>query len=110
VDLNVLAAQIQFVHAAASSMLGCPELALSDPECKQLADALRTVAKQHDIGAVVNPKVQAWMALATVAAMIYLPRAKYITAAVSARKAKTVPSQPDFSGFYDPSNFTNVSQ
>lgn len=77
-------------HAVAASVLKCPQLQLTDPEAKALAGAIKTVAAQHDIGSIVNPKVQAWLGLIGVAGAVYIPRAQFIKEAVKTRNAKDV--------------------
>jgi hypothetical protein len=87
-DLNLLRDQILIVHAVAAQTLNCPELQLTEDEAKRLGASLNSVAKQFDIGQVVNPKVQAILGLVTVAGMIYAPRAPAIIAAVKSRTKK----------------------
>lgn len=86
-DLTLLRDQILVAHQLAAVTLQCPELALTEEEGKRLAVALNDVAKQFDVGKVVNPKVQAILALTTVAAITYVPRAPAIAKAMKTRKA-----------------------
>jgi hypothetical protein len=86
-DLTLLRDQILVAHQLAAVTLQCPELALTEEEGKRLATALNDVAKQFDVGKVVNPKVQAILALTTVAAITYVPRAPAIAKAMKTRKA-----------------------
>jgi hypothetical protein len=85
-DLTLLRDQILVAHQLAAVTLQCPELALTEEEGKRLASALNDVAKQFDVGKVVNPKVQAILALTTVAAITYVPRAPAIAKAMKTRK------------------------
>jgi hypothetical protein len=84
------------IHAGVATFTHNPELALSDDEAKALAQATADVAKHYPDLPVVDPKWQAWGALAFVAFMIYRGKVTTLVARKAAEKhgAKTPPAKP----------------
>lgn len=71
--VDAIAGTLYGVHTALAVFARVPELALSEDEAKQLAKATAVVAEVS--GVQVDPRVAAYINLATVAASIYGPRA-----------------------------------
>lgn len=67
-----------------------PELALNETEAKRLAVAVAQVQAQYPL--VIDAKTQAWINLAAIGGMIYVPR--FISVA-SKRKQKPLPPRAE---------------
>lgn len=61
------------VHGALAGALRTPELVLTEPEAKGLAEAICKVQEQY--GSQLDPRAEAWIGLGMVAGSIYVPRA-----------------------------------
>lgn len=75
-DAKLFATQLQGAHQLAALVLKNPGWALTDDESQSLAVAMLDVSKQYEFN--INPRVVAWLKLATVSAMIYGPRVAFL--------------------------------
>jgi len=67
-----------------------PSFALDEVSAKRLAVAIQNVQAQYPF--VIDPKMQAWMNLAAIGGIIYVPRV--IALANASKKPKAVPQRP----------------
>lgn len=68
-----------------------PGIALNEVEAKRLAQAVQNVQAQYPF--VIDAKTQAWINLAAIGGMIYVPRV--IAVANAAKKPKAAKAQPE---------------
>lgn len=72
VSLDLTAEHIQGFHQIAALATGIQELVIGEEEAKNLSDAIKAVSAQYDV--LISGKSAAWMNLALIAAMVYVPR------------------------------------
>lgn len=83
------------VHLMGSMFIKVPEMALSEEESKQLADAVTRVSELYDMP-LMDDKTLAWVNLAMVASSVYGPRAVAVIAI--GRTKKRVPQPQRVNG------------
>lgn len=71
-DLSGLEAILLSVHTMGAVALKSPELAIGKDEAEKLASAINQVQQYYPM--TVDPKTMAWLNLAGIAGMIYVPR------------------------------------
>lgn len=81
------------VHGILAAMTQVPELALDEGESKKLSKSIEGVTNQYKL--TLDPKVAAYLDLATTASMIYGPRAFSYYMRKKAEKPRHQQPQPD---------------
>jgi len=69
-----------------------PGFALNETEAKRLAIAVQQVQAQYPL--VIDAKTQAWLNLAAIGGMIYVPRIIAVAGASKAARQNKAPAQP----------------
>lgn len=91
-DKVAVARQLMGSHMLAGSMLGMPELFLSEKEAEQMAESLCDFAREYDF--TPDPKLMALIQLGATAGFIYVPKVLRMAVRVknvkAARKGQTV--------------------
>lgn len=91
-DLTATEGLLLSIHAMGAALLQEPTIGLTQPEAKKLAEAI-SVVQSHYPTAALDPKVMAWIGLASTAAFVYGPRAAVVIA--KRKKPKPVEGAPD---------------
>ncbi|MGH9436407.1 MAG: hypothetical protein ACRD22_00580 [Terriglobia bacterium] len=84
-DRGAVARQIFGSHMLIGSMLGMPELYLSEKEADQMAEAVCDFSREYDFEP--DPKIMAAVQLLATAGIIYVPRVMKVAARVKKTKA-----------------------
>lgn len=91
-DLTATEGLLLSIHAMGAALLQEPAIGLTQPEAKKLAEAI-SVVQSHYPTAALDPKVMAWIGLASTAAFVYGPRAAVVIAKRKApKKVEGAPS------------------
>jgi len=91
-DISGIESLLISIHLMGAVALKQPGLALNEIEAKRLAVAVQQVQAQYPF--VIDAKTQAWINLAAIGGMIYVPRIMAVANASKAARKSKAPSQP----------------
>jgi len=91
-DLAGIESLLISIHLMGAVAMKQPGLALNEVEAKRLAQAIKSVQDQYPL--VIDAKTQAWINLAAIGGMIYVPRVVALANAKKAARSRPAPAQP----------------
>ena len=91
---DFIASTLFSVHLMGASMLNISELAISDSEAKQLADAIAEVSEHYDVP-LMDPKTAAWGKLLLAVGTVYGTRVASMVMTNKAKQAKVTAFPPN---------------
>lgn len=107
-DISGIESLLVSIHLMGAVALKQPGLALNEVEAKRLATAIQQVQAQYPF--VIDAKTQAWINLAAIGGMVYVPRVIAVANAAKAGKAAKAKGSPQASASPEPQKSDPLSE